>query len=202
MNTLKLSNGAVIYQFGKPNAFIMSGVHGEERAGVMALNKFLIKHQGKINNTWILPCLNIEGFENQNRLCGTINLADEFREDTDLKFMQELLSILENNKPHIFVDLHEDCESDADYVWTHWDNFNLNPMLEENLRDFCRKNSIGLKYWPDSKYYDGTGEKFARNILIPSAYTTETFLYQNLDVRIKRNLEFAEQFYKMGQLYG
>ena len=201
MNTLKLSNGAVIYQFGKPNLFMMGGVHGEERASVIALNKFLIKHQGKINNTWILPCLNVDGFRNENRLCGGVNLADEFKPDTDVKFMQELISLLENNKPKLFVDLHEDCMSDVDYIWTHWDNFNFNPIIDEKLRKFCRENDVGLKYWPDTPYYAGTSESYMRSINIPGCYTTETFLYQNIETRIKKNIEFAEQFYKMGQLY-
>jgi len=201
MNTLKLSNGAVIYQFGKPNLFLMGGVHGEEKAPVIALHNFLKKHHGRINNTWILPCLNVEGFQNENRLCGEINLADEFKDDTNVKFMQELLDLINNNKPRLFLDMHEDCESDADYIWTHWDNYSLNPVLDEYVRKYCREKDVGLKYWPDTRYFVGTSETYMRSILIPGAYTTETYLYQNLKKRVDKNLEFAEQFYKMGQLY-
>jgi len=185
---IKLSNGAKIYDNGRPDLFLMAGVHGEERAPVMAL---MAMTKDDLKDVWILPCLNIQGHKELNRFCGDKNLNDEFKEETTLNFMQELIEILKNNKPKVFVDLHEDVMTENDYIWTHFDN---EKKLENKVRAYCKKKNIGLMYQPNIEYYKGSSEWFARSIGIPSCYTTETKQYAPFDERLKANKEYIKLF--------
>jgi len=185
---VKLTNGAEIHTYGRPNLFLMSGVHGEERAGVMALTTIL---KDGLENVWILPCLNIQGHQELNRYCGDKNLNDEFRKETTLGFMQELMEILKNNKPKIFVDLHEDVCAESDYIWSHFSN---EKNIDKKVRSFCEKKDVGLVYQPDIEYYKGSSEQFARKIGIPSCYTTETKQYAPFAKRLKRNKDYIKLF--------
>jgi len=185
---IKLSNGATIYDFGRPKLFLMGGVHGEERAPVMALMTII---KDDLKDVWILPCLNIQGHKELNRFCGDKNLNEEFNEDTILDFMTELMDLLRNNKPEVFVDLHEDVCAENDYIWTHFDN---EKKLENKVRAYCKENKVGLLYQPHIKYYNGSSEIFARSIGIPSCYTTETRQYAPFDKRLKMNKNYIKLF--------
>ncbi len=189
---IKLSNGARIYTYGKPNLFLLGGVHGEERASAMALMHTL---SDNLKNVWILPCLNKQGYEELNRLCGKKNLNEEFEEDTTLPFMHELMNILKENKPKIFVDMHEDVDASNAYIWTHFFN---EKKIEKKVRAYCKANDIGLTYQPDvDEYYystKGTSQSFAHEIGVPSSYTTETMQYAPFDKRLKQNREYINFF--------
>jgi len=185
---MKLSNGAEIHTYGRPHLFLMAGVHGEERAGTMALMTII---RDDLKDVWILPCLNIQGHTELNRYCGDKNLNEEFKEDTTLNFMQELMEILRNNKPEIFVDLHEDVCAENDYIWS---NFSNEKNMDKKVKNFCKKNGVGLLYQPDIDYYKGSSEQFARKIGVPSCYTTETKQYAPFDKRLKRNKDYIKLF--------
>ncbi len=184
---IKLSNGAAIYNNGRCGKFLMGGVHGDERAPVVALTTFI---KLDLEDVWILPCLNMQGHKELNHFCGDKNLNDEFREDTTLVFMQELIEILKNNKPNLFVDMHEDVEASNDYIWTDFDN--------DDIKEYCKANNLGLFYHPEvDEYYDstkGTSQSFAREIGIKNCYTTETWAYSPLNRRVKRNIEYINYF--------
>ena len=189
---ITLTNGAKIYQYGRPDLFLMSGVHGEERASVMALMTIL---SNDLKNVWILPCLNIQGHNELNRFCGNKNLNDEFTENTTLDFMQELMDILKNNKPKIFVDMHEDTEAQNNYIWTHFSN---DEYIEDRVRAYCKENDLGLFYQPevDEYYYStiGTSQSFAERIGVPNSYTTETMQYAPFNKRLKANKNYIKFF--------
>ena len=158
----------------------MGGVHGDERAPVMALKTFI---KSDLEDVWILPCLNMQGYKEFNHFCGDNNLNDEFTKDTTLVFIQELMEILKNNKPDLFVDMHEDVEASNDYIWTDFDNGDIN--------EYCKENNLGLLYQPeiDEYYYStkGTSQSFAREIGIKNCYTTETWAYSPINRRLNRN---------------
>ena len=185
---IKLYNGAEIYTFGKPHLFIMSGVHGEERSGPLALRK-LIHYNKNLENVWVLPCLNLEGFNTNNRYCGTYNLNSEWKDATQVDFVKQLMALLEMNKPKLFVDLHEDYEQ-VDYVWS---NHNNPVNIENEVRDFCIKRKVGWIVWPRDKVYEGTSEDWAAQKGIP-AYTPEVGMYQNFDKRMVMANKFIEFF--------
>lgn len=187
VSLIKLYNGAEIYTFGKPYLFLMSGVHGEERSGPLALRK-LVK-SAELNNVWVLPCLNVEGYNGNNRLCGQFNLNSEWKETTQLDFMKQLMALLEMNKPKLFVDLHEDYEQ-VSYVWS---NFNNPTNIEKEVRDFCVKRKVGWIVWPRDKVYEGTSEDWAQSQNIP-AYTPEVGMYNNFDKRLIMAEKFIEFF--------
>jgi hypothetical protein len=189
---ITLLNGAKILQYGEPRLFIMAGVHGEETAPIIAIKTCL---HDKLKDVWFLPCLNIQGYKENNRFCGTKNLNDEFRKDTKLEFMQEFLEILEKEKPEVFVDMHEDTDAANDYIWGDFDN---ECTLDGRVRKYCKDNKLGLIYQPevDAYYYStiGTSQSFAKNIGIKSAYTTETMQYQSYSKRLKQNRNYIDFF--------
>ena len=199
---ITLSNGAQIYNFGKPNLFLMSGVHGEERSGPIALLNLLKRNRGKLNNIWILPCLNVKGYEEINRLCNGVNIQDVFYEDSSLDFVNQLISILQKNVPFIFVDLHEDCESENNYIWSHWDNYTNNPMIEQQIQSFCIKNDYGLTYAPNTKSMsNGTTETFMRDLGVHSAYTCEARMYESINKRIETQENYVKFFMETVKAY-
>ena len=185
---ITLSNGANIYDFGRPKLFLMAGVHGEERSPVMALMTII---KDDLKDVWVMPCLNIQGHKELNRYCGNKNLNGEFKEETTLDFMQELMELLKNNVPDMFVDLHEDVSTENDYIWSHFDN---EEKMENKVRKYCKENKIGMMYQPDIEYYKGCSETFARNIGVKSAYTTETKQYAPFDERLKANKNYIKLF--------
>jgi len=166
---MKLSNGAMIYCFGEPNLFIMAGSHGEEKAPIIALEWLLEK---KPKNVWVLPCLNIRGFKDDNRFYNgistrdgvqeTFNLNREYKPKTKLLFMQELQTIIRENKPEIFIDMHEHIaeESENDFIWSSLDN--KDEETESKLRDFCRQYDVGITYQPIVKELKYSSDFFAR----------------------------------------
>jgi len=185
MKKIKLNNDAIIYCYGKPNKFFIGGLHGEERASVIALNTIL---RDNLKDVWILPCLNRQGFEEMNRFCGIKNLNKEFKDDTKLIFIKELMEILKNEKPQFVVDMHEDVDSFCDYIWTSFDN-NFN----EEVQSFCKKEDIGLLYHPEVVEYKYSCENWIR-ANICTAFTTETRQYSPLTRRIQMNKKFIDFF--------
>ena len=183
---ITLVNGAKIYQYGRPKIFLMSGVHGEERAGVMALLTIL---KNDLKDVWILPCLNVQGHKELNRFCNGDNLNHEFQGDTTIDFMQELMEIIKNNKPDLFVDLHEDTEEDCNYIWSNFKN-----TMNKEVELYCERNDYGYFCYPDSAYYKYSSETWARSIGIPNAYTTESYSYQPFQDRLKVNKGFIKFF--------
>ena len=199
---ITLSNGAQIYNFGKPNLFIMSGVHGEERSGPMALFNLLKRKKNRLDNIWILPVLNVKGYEELNRLCGGINIQDQFFAESKLDFVNQLVSIIGNNVPFMFVDLHEDCESEVNYIWSHWDNYTNNPMIEMKVQQYCIKNNYGLTYAPDTpKMSVGTTETYMRAIGAHSSYTAEVKMYESINKRVEDQESFIEFFIETAKAY-
>jgi len=191
MEKIKLSNDAIIYAHGKAKRFFMAGVHGEERASVMALNTLL---RDNLEDVWILPCLNRKGFEEYNRFHGKHNLNSEFKADTQLLFMKELMDIIESERPKLFVDMHEDVDSHFDYIWTTYDN-----DFNDEVTLFCKKEDIGLLYcpekWPEQpsmNKYDAAAENWARKIC--PAFTTETAQYNTFGNRVRMNKKYFEFF--------
>ena len=128
MKKIKLKNDSTIYCYGEPKRFFMGGVHGEERAPVMALNTLL---RDNLEDVWILPCLNRKGFEDYNRFHGKYNLNSQFKPDTPFDFMKQLMDILLNEKPKLFVDMHEDVDSHFDYIWTSFQNSKYRDDISE-----------------------------------------------------------------------
>lgn len=171
----------------------MSGVHGEERAGPIAIQQLMKQYPSKFEDVWVLPILNIHGYVNQYRFNNyEFNLNTEFTQNTKLKFMKELMDILSNiDKPKLFVDLHEDSESDIDYVWASLQN---KPEHSDQVRKFCKETDTGLMYWPDIKYYEGSSETFARNLGIDSCYTPETTLNKPLIDRVNKHIKYLKFF--------
>lgn len=185
---IKLFNGAEIFTFGKPHLFLMSGVHGEERSGPIALRK-LIHYKKDLENVWVLPCLNPLGYTQSNRLCGSYNLNSEWKDTTPVDFIRQLMALLEINTPKLFVDIHEDYEQ-VNYIWSN----HSNPVnIENDVRDFCYKRKVGWIVWPRDKVYEGTSEDWAVQKGI-AAYTPEAGMYQNFDKRLDMADKFIEFF--------
>lgn len=193
---IKLENNAIIYKFGEPKLFIMAGIHGEEMAPIKALQETIDDYKKgnyEFHNTWVLPCLNIKGYKENNRFYYDANLNGEFKDSTDIYFMYELTSILKKYNIEIFVDLHEDVDAQADYMWSTFKN---DSGIDNKVREFCKQINIGLIYQPPVKFYEGSSGSFAEKLSnIKATYTTETMQYAPINDRIKRNKEYI-QFFK------
>ncbi len=191
-STIQLSNKATLYKFGNPNGIIISGVHGEERAGPMAIQRLLSTEPELFENVWILPVLNIDGYNKQYRYNNyKFNLNSEFKPDTKLKFISEFMDIMKSINPSLFIDLHEDCESRSDYIWTHSDN---GEKIESLVRDFCKDTKTGLIYWPTIDFYKYSSESFARSLGIKNCYTLETTLNKPLEDRVTKHIKYIKFF--------
>jgi succinylglutamate desuccinylase len=199
MNITILSNGAQIHKFGLPKLFLMAGVHGEEIAPITALEEEIKQAHTAytLENIWILPCLNVEAREQQNRFYRGINLNGEFKEESNLPFMRELVGILKQIDIEIFVDMHEDVDAYCDYIWTTFKN---PTNIDDEVREFCNKQDVGMTYQPDVEFYRYTSGDFGeRQDNIQATYTTETMQYAPIKNRIKRNIEYIEFFKSISQ---
>ena len=202
MDTLILSNGAQIHKFGAPKLFLIGGIHGEEIAPVLALEgeierayttEMRTDKAPVLENVWVLPCLNMEGREQQNRYYREHNLNSEFKETSYINFMQELVvNILQKYDIGILVDMHEDTDAHNDYIW----NTFYNPSFIDNqVSEFCKKLDIGMTYQPEVEFYRGTcGDFGAEQNNINATFTTETMQYAPIEKRVERNKEYIKFF--------
>lgn len=186
----KLSNGSYIAEFGaktpKKILFILSGVHGEERSGPIALLKFvensIIKNELKKGTKLIIvPCLNDKGWNTKKRKWGNFNLNCQFNQFCRVPFVLELMKYIKKNKPYMFVDLHEDIVTSYPYVFRH-----IKATTDFVIR---MKNFLHVKdepyLNPNTQNWAGTSETFAYNIGVKNYVTVETPPRWKLKNRVK-----------------
>lgn len=201
---INLTDGVELVKQGDPHLVIIAGVHGEEVASIAALNHMLTQVElSNRNNVWIVNPLNFDGFVNGCRAYQKstsyestpeqYNLNDEFKLDSKLEFMQKLTKIFKESRfdlaKTLFMDLHEDCESDVDYIWTHFDNA---AVANNAVQNFCSLTSTGLLFYPNNSWTNGTSEEFARKIGAMAAFTFETALNQKFYTRVAKHIQYIK----------
>lgn len=123
-----LASGRIIYYLGKgpQKISLMSGIHGEERAGPIALLTWLeTARKGKLIDKkkislMICPLVGHDAWNKRFRLeNGKINLNSVWARDRAPRYVHEIKRAIENFEPTIFVDFHEDSTiTDKEpYIW-------------------------------------------------------------------------------------
>lgn len=166
-----LDNGSVIASFNphsrKKTKVIMSGVHGDERGGPLAILKYLQFDKLNTTNykTIILPLINEDGWQKKDRHHTGIDLNRNFNPSGPIH-VRQIIDYLTPEQIEIFVDLHEDIDEDGFVYKLSTDNHDFAdkiaahvgcPLVTEDNHD----------QWGDST------EKFIRSLGCPYAATTE-----------------------------
>jgi predicted deacylase len=138
----RLSNGTCVARFGDaaaPRLAVLSGVHGDERSGPLALLSWLEgTPRGALLpsgvSLWTAPLLNDAGWEQNTREWKGINLNAAFLPQGAPPFLQELMADLAAHVPGVFIDLHEDSEKPFPYVYRYVeDRHGLAERLQQAL---------------------------------------------------------------------
>jgi len=182
-----LGNGAI-------RLALISGIHGEERAGPISLLKFLERTKaGKLipSNVSLLisPLLGFDAWDKQSRENEEINLNEAWSKKAAPDYIHQLKIELENFKPDLFFDFHEDStiEDEEPYLFRRKANKNIIFELQDAL-DVCRKKGI----WRKSVEYPGSSESFAHSIGCPETTTVETPQTQPLRNRVGFDLAILD----------
>jgi hypothetical protein len=193
------SNRKVFYLgSGAMHLAIISGIHGEERAGPIALLKFLERTKvGSLipNNISLLisPLLGFDAWDKKSRENEKLNLNESWSKKAAPDYIHKLKIELENFKPDLFFDFHEDStiEDEEPYLFRRKSNKNIIFELQ-NAMDICRKKGI----WRKSVEYPGSSESFAHSIGCPETTTVETPQTQPLRNRVGFNLAVLDWIMK------
>jgi len=183
-----LDSGRVVYYLGKGPAkvAIISGIHGEERSGPVALLAWLesTKRRNLIpKNVSLLVCpiIGHEAWNNKRRFeSGRMNLNCVWNKERAPKYIHELKNELENFQPQIFVDIHEDStiKDKEPYLFRNKKVKGLVKSLQIALWVPRKK---GLWQYPE---YKGTSETFACELGCGETTTLETPQTKSLRSRV------------------
>ena len=189
-----LSQGRQTYYLGEgPHKMvIISGIHGEERAGPVALLTWLeeTKRDRLIPKgvcLMICPMVAHNAWDNEVRLENRANLNNAWIRPMAPDYIHELKTEIINQEPRVFLDLHED-ETIVDgepYICKNKNNFGLIYSLKEALGVGPRK---GLWHNPSDSEHRGTSEAWAWSIGCRETATIETPLKKLLARRVGFNL--------------
>lgn len=138
----------------------MSGLHGDERSGPLAILNWLeetsianpIPNQWQL---WLAPLLNDLGWDRGIRLWNNLDLNRSFNSEAP-NFLKPMMSDLAFPCPAIFLDLHEDSTKDYPYVFNYIDDCH---GLAINLAQ-----AIGarIETWTLLTEWEGTSESYLR----------------------------------------
>lgn len=189
----KLSEGRAVYRLGNGSIriAIISGIHGEERAGPIALlswlemtrKEYLIPEHVSL---MICPLVGHDAWNNREREeNGTINLNEVWARKQMLpSYISELKVQLQSYKPSIFVDIHEDStiEDNEPYLFRER---RVNGIIKKLQKALGVSPLKGL--WKNPEYR-GTSETFVfRNGCLETT-TIETPQTKVLKSRVGFNL--------------
>lgn len=167
----------------------MSGVHGDERSGPLALLQWLesMAVPGFLENgisIWLAPLINDWGWERCKRRWGKSDLNRAFTSDKAPLFLRQLMDDLSANVPLMFLDLHEPTEKPYAHVYDYTaDRHDMTKRLAKAL------NAHPEPWTPQQrKGWRGTSEVFVRDLGCCRTATTEVPKAWPLEERIRWNL--------------
>src|SRR5689334_12117394 len=109
-----LDHSVVMAQIGEgPRLAVMSGVHGDEPSGPLAVLRWFEKTQpGTLIpdglSLWVAPLINTSGWDAAVRTWGDHDLNRSFTHEAAPDFLKPLMHHLADPLPALYVDLHED----------------------------------------------------------------------------------------------
>jgi hypothetical protein len=167
---IQLSNGGCIAQFGTGFRFaIMSGLHGDEPSGPLAILEWLenLPENYSFNNhLWIAPLVNDDGWNTNKREWHNQDLNRSFNE-TAPDFLKTIMISLKVAQPNAFLDLHEDSSLDFPYIY-HFtgDKHPLTLKLASHL-------GVQLQTWSDFADWETASEIYIRRLGCDRCFTVE-----------------------------
>jgi len=198
-NLIELPNGGTIFTKGKrhrDHLSIMSGVHGDERSGPLALLRWLEETEpGKLINKyttlWICPLVNDDGWDKKNRLHNGLDLNRSFTNELAPEFLKVIMESLNNtnnplgNRFSTFFDLHEDDEVNVPFLFH---------CIENSIQDvhtIAKLLDAKVELWStEDNKWDGSSETYVRSIKYSWAMTLEATPFWELNKRIDWYMKF------------
>ena len=157
---------------GPTKVLITSGIHGEERAGPYGLLEFIKSDIQKYLDRFtfhIIPVINPIGFEKSERFGSSgmdINrLFDMPQTSPEVKITRNFLHHLQFQ---LFIDLHEDSDSDHVYLYESGDGLNDDLILAEDLNFLSLISKRGIVINQEPFIYGAV----SRNGIVYKGYQT------------------------------
>jgi predicted deacylase len=190
-----LENGGLIAQINQsgPCLAVMSGLHGDERSGPLALLEWACKQDRLLcpddRQVWLLPLLNDQGWNLKVRSWQDVDLNRAFIPDAENtpSFVKQIMEEWANRPPKMFLDMHEDdSRPDEPYVfWYKEETHDMALRLAEHLQATAEP-------WDDFDYWHGSDEIYLRTLGCQYCFTTEAPIGWPLHERIQWNLSALE----------
>lgn len=191
----ELAHGGLIAQINKsgPCLAVISGLHGDERSGPLALLEWACRQDGRLypdnRRLWLLPLLNDRGWDNKERKWQEVDLNRAFlsgEEGTPL-FVKQVMEEWARRPPDMFLDIHEDATRPAEpyLFWYKEETHDLALRLAEHLQ-------AKSEPWEDFEYWRGTDEVYLRTLGCRHCITIESPAGWPMHERIKWNLAAVE----------
>jgi hypothetical protein len=184
------SRKAFVLGTGSIHLAMISGIHGEERAGPIALLKFLERtKKGRLIpdniSLFISPILGSEGWDKRDRINDNVNLNDVWSWKSAPNYIHNVKEELKNFKPDLFFDFHEDTsiEDNEPYLWRKRSNRDFIFELQKAV-GVCRRKGN----WRYIKDFNGCSENFIHSIGCRETTTIETPQSASLRSRVGFNL--------------
>jgi hypothetical protein len=190
MKSEEIGEGVKVYSRaakGRPHLLITSGIHGEERAGPIALLKWLESDQLPNYNLTICPIVFPLAWDTGKRDPKGHNRNTVWNKDAP-KVVEHLMALVKDNPPDVYLDLHEDSEIDKKdgepYVFRHVDS-EWGLELQKNLGVSTKKG-----IW--RKHDQETAESFVHAAGTENASTVESNPHKPLKDRVAFQLKAIE----------
>lgn len=119
----RLANGGTIVVLGDralPSICLLSGLHGDERSGPIALLQLMERASLTLPrdyNLVIVPLVNDLGWDQRRREWKKLDLNRAIGLEIAPVFLREIAARLESMRPPGFIDLHEDSEVAYAYLY-------------------------------------------------------------------------------------
>jgi predicted deacylase len=169
------ANGCLIIQSGQANAVrlsIMSGLHGDERSGPIALLRWLEETMpGALTpegvSLWLAPLVNDDGWNSNRREWKGIDLNRSFIDGVAPPFLRELMDAIRSMPPLLFIDLHEDSNVPYSYIYRKKEDTH---DLSYRLQRYLDATDVP---WSSEDCWDGASEVYVRGLGISLSTTLE-----------------------------
>lgn len=173
-----------LYSFGRgrPCAFVVSGQHGGERAGPIALLEMVQSGDlPRFGSIYVCPIVSPIAWDMHERSPNGINSNRTWSPRGSSAGVRVLMQRMEKIRPDIFLDLHESDEEQPDHGRTHEIRHSGSPWGSA-LIDALGSDLVGAKV--DIRI-PGSARMFAERLGVPAAATVESCAYVSPDERLE-----------------
>lgn len=185
---IKLTDEVSMFSRGKGQVslFVISSIHGEERAGIIALYRFAqkltnLKFKGKI---CLIPIINSKAWNLRRRSVSNQNLNFVWNDKRAIKHPQikKTMQILKKNPPLFFLDLHEDPNWPKHYICRHVES-KWGLHMQKSLLVSTRSGT-----W--KKHDNQSAESYVHSLGVENSFTVESsMINHHIDERVEFHLQ-------------